>query len=62
MQLTKDDFETFDFIFGMDEENMSALRKRAPKNSKAELLLLGSFDPQGDRIIRDPYYVNIRSK
>ncbi|KAJ1521590.1 hypothetical protein ONE63_003241 [Megalurothrips usitatus] len=55
-QITKDDFETFDYIFGMDNENMSALNKKAPKNSKAELLLLGSFDPEGDRIIRDPYY------
>lgn len=58
-QITKDDFEQFDYIFGMDDENMSALNQKAPKNSKAELHLLGSFDPKGDRIIRDPYYVSV---
>lgn len=42
----------------MDDENMKELKRRAPKNSKAELLLLGDFDPEGDRIIRDPYYVS----
>lgn len=41
----------------MDEENMSELNKRAPKNKSAKILLLGTFDPEGDTIIRDPYYV-----
>ena len=36
---------------------MRELKRRAPKNSKAQLFLLGEFDPEGDRIIRDPYYV-----
>ncbi|KAJ2942312.1 hypothetical protein O0L34_g15860 [Tuta absoluta] len=55
-QITKEDFNHYDFIFGMDNENMRDLNKRAPKGSKAKLLLFGDFDPQGDRIIRDPYY------
>lgn len=55
-QITKNDFNDFEYIFGMDEDNMSALKSRAPSGSKAELLLLGSFDPEGERIIRDPYY------
>lgn len=42
----------------MDEANMKDLKRRAPKGSKATLLLFGDFDPQGDRIIRDPYYVS----
>lgn len=42
----------------MDEENMRDLRRKAPKNSKAKLLMFGEFDPEGDRIIRDPYYVS----
>lgn len=37
---------------------MKDLNKRAPRGSKAKLLLFGDFDPQGDRIIRDPYYVS----
>ncbi|CAG4977792.1 unnamed protein product [Parnassius apollo] len=55
-QITSEDFSYYDFIFGMDESNMKDLNKRAPKGSKAKLLLFGDFDPQGDRIIRDPYY------
>ncbi|XP_028138184.1 low molecular weight phosphotyrosine protein phosphatase 1 [Diabrotica virgifera virgifera] len=55
-QIQKNDFNEFDYIFGMDEDNMSDLESRAPKGSKAKRLLLGEFDPQGERIIRDPYY------
>lgn len=55
-QISKEDFNKFDYIFGMDDDNMSSLERKAPENSKAQLLLLGSFDPEGDRIIRDPYY------
>lgn len=56
-QIVPEDFNHYDYIFGMDEANMRDLNKRAPKGSKAKLLLFGDFDPQGDRIIRDPYYV-----
>jgi low molecular weight phosphotyrosine protein phosphatase len=55
-QLTKEDFNRFDFIFGMDQSNMRDLNRMKPKGSKAKLLLLGSFDPLGDSIIQDPYY------
>lgn len=55
-QITKDDFKNFDFIFGMDESNMRDLNKQKPTGSKAQLILLGSYDTQGERIIRDPYY------
>ncbi|KAJ8943889.1 hypothetical protein NQ318_019496 [Aromia moschata] len=43
-------------FFGMDEENISDLKNQAPRGSTAKILLLGDFDPEGDRIIRDPYY------
>ncbi|XP_013177191.1 PREDICTED: low molecular weight phosphotyrosine protein phosphatase-like [Papilio xuthus] len=55
-QIISEDFNHYDFIFGMDETNMKDLKTRAPRGSKAKLLLFGDFDPQGDRIIRDPYY------
>lgn len=45
----------------MDENNISNLNGEAPKNSKAKILLLGDFDPEGDKIIRDPYYVSYES-
>lgn len=57
-QVTKDDFNKFDYIFGMDESNIRDLKAKAPKNSKAKIALLGSYDPQGDTIIQDPYYDN----
>lgn len=41
----------------MDTENIADLQERAPKDGKAKILLLGDSDPDGERIIRDPYYV-----
>ncbi|XP_045468522.1 low molecular weight phosphotyrosine protein phosphatase-like isoform X1 [Harmonia axyridis] len=57
-QVSQKDFETFDFIFGMDEENISDLKGMANQNPncKATIGLLGDYDPEGERIIRDPYY------
>lgn len=55
-EITKNDFLTFDYIFGMDESNIRELTKSKPSSSSAQIFLLGDFDPEGDRIIRDPYY------
>ncbi|XP_017873333.1 PREDICTED: low molecular weight phosphotyrosine protein phosphatase 1 [Drosophila arizonae] len=56
-QITKQDFNEFDYIFGMDEDNMRDLRRLAPKDCKAELLMLGDFGLSKEkRIIEDPYY------
>lgn len=43
----------------MDDENMKDLERLKPKGSTAKLLLLGEFDPNKERIIRDPYYVGL---
>lgn len=40
----------------LDNDNMEDLKDIKPKNGTAKLLLLGDFDPNGERIIRDPYY------
>uniref|UniRef100_A0A673M1U4 Low molecular weight phosphotyrosine protein phosphatase n=1 Tax=Sinocyclocheilus rhinocerous TaxID=307959 RepID=A0A673M1U4_9TELE len=57
-QVTKEDFMTFDHILCMDESNLRDLNKKASsvKNSKAKIELLGSFDPEKQLIIKDPYY------
>ena len=55
-QLKPEDFKKFHYIFGMDHENMSDLEDMKPSDSSAKLLLLGDFDPHGEKIIRDPYY------
>ncbi|KAM6460664.1 low molecular weight phosphotyrosine protein phosphatase isoform 2-T2 [Liasis olivaceus] len=59
-QITKDDFLTFDYILCMDESNLRDLRRKCNqiKNCKAQIELLGSYDPQKQLIIEDPYYGN----
>lgn len=42
----------------MDEKNITNLNSLAPVDHKAKILLLGDFDPEGDKIIRDPYFVS----
>lgn len=37
---------------------MSDLTSMAPDQCKAKIELLGTYDPQGERIIQDPYYVS----
>lgn len=39
-----------------DYDNMQELEDLKTKDGTAKLLLLGEFDPQGEKIIRDPYY------
>lgn len=57
-QIRKEDFSEFDYIFGMDEDNMKELNRLKPSKAKAELLLLGDFGlEKKNRIIEDPYYV-----
>ncbi|EDV90684.1 low molecular weight phosphotyrosine protein phosphatase 2 [Drosophila grimshawi] len=59
-RLVADDFQKFDYIFGMDHSNMASLRLLEPHYAKANLLLLGDFlfglKPT-ERIIDDPYYL-----
>ncbi|XP_037607252.1 low molecular weight phosphotyrosine protein phosphatase isoform X1 [Sebastes umbrosus] len=57
-QVTKDDFQSFEYILCMDENNLSELNRKAKqaKDSQAKIELLGSYDPQKQRIIKDPYY------
>lgn len=57
-QIKKADFDKYDYIFGMDRENMSDLARLAPgAGSKAKQLLLGDFDGEAPgKMIRDPYY------
>ncbi|XP_039111942.1 low molecular weight phosphotyrosine protein phosphatase isoform X2 [Hyaena hyaena] len=57
-QVTKEDFATFDYILCMDESNLRDLTRKSNqiKNCKAKIELLGSYDPQKQMIIQDPYY------
>ncbi|EFN60980.1 Low molecular weight phosphotyrosine protein phosphatase [Camponotus floridanus] len=55
-QITQDDFDKFDWIFGMDNANIQDLNNLKPKECRAKVELLGSYDPNGEIIIRDPYF------
>ncbi|CAC5369770.1 low molecular weight phosphotyrosine protein phosphatase-like [Mytilus californianus] len=57
-QIKPQDFERFDYIFGMDHQNMSDLEGIKPKNCHAKTVLLGEYDPQKELIIVDPYFGN----
>lgn len=59
LQITEHDFTAFDWIFGMDTNNINELNDMKPSNCTAKIEFLGSYDPQGEVIIRDPYYVYI---
>ncbi|XP_076176076.1 low molecular weight phosphotyrosine protein phosphatase [Ptiloglossa arizonensis] len=54
--ITTDDFTKFDWIFGMDNSNIQELNNMKPSNCTAKIELLGNYDPEGEVLIRDPYY------
>lgn len=54
--LDEDDFRKFDYIFGMDHENVRDIKREAPKDSKAAIEMFGDYDPEDKSPIRDPYY------
>lgn len=41
----------------MDNANIQDLNNLKPKECRAKVELLGSYDPNGEIIIRDPYFV-----
>jgi len=40
----------------MDHENLRALNRMRPSSSSSVVKMFGEFDPDGDVVIRDPYY------
>ncbi|XP_059170862.1 low molecular weight phosphotyrosine protein phosphatase-like [Physella acuta] len=60
--ITEDDFTTFEYIFGMDHANITDINDIAPANSTAKISLLGSYDPQKELIIEDPYFAYNHNK
>lgn len=64
MQITKQDFYNFDYIFGMDEGNILELENMASQlqpQPECKIQLLGCYiDRPEDRIISDPYFVNMK--
>ena len=58
-QITENDFSTFDFILGMDKENIKDIKDIMPSRCDAKVCLLGSYDSGNpSQIIEDPYYLS----
>jgi protein-tyrosine phosphatase len=55
------DFERFDLILAMDENNLSVLQRRAPPRVRERIRLFLEFAPDADtRAVPDPYYGGAR--
>lgn len=52
------DFDRFDYVLAMDDDNYAGLARLAPKGAKDRLFLLRSFDPASapGACVPDPYY------
>jgi protein-tyrosine phosphatase len=56
-RVRKDDFEAFDLLVGMDDNNLSELREVCPPGAAHKLVLLLDFAPGADQPqVPDPYY------
>jgi protein-tyrosine phosphatase len=56
-RVSDDDFETFDYIFAMDKDNLGELLERAPEKDREKVRLFLDFAGTGRAAeIPDPYY------
>ncbi|HEY0942683.1 MAG TPA: low molecular weight protein-tyrosine-phosphatase [Steroidobacter sp.] len=55
--IAAEDFESYDLILAMDEENLQELRRRAPAGHHHRIRLMMEFAPHApSRHVPDPYY------
>jgi len=55
-QLCAEDFERFDLLLAMDEENLADMRTLAPDSARSRARLFLSYAPDaGSRVVPDPY-------
>lgn len=55
--ITKQDFYEYDYILGMDSENVMNLKKRAPIDTRHKIhLFLDGVTPHSGQSVPDPYY------
>jgi protein-tyrosine phosphatase len=56
-RVSDDDFETFDYIFAMDKDNLGELLERAPEKDREKVRLFLDFAGTGRAAeVPDPYY------
>ncbi|APH54084.1 Protein tyrosine phosphatase [Granulibacter bethesdensis] len=60
-QLSADDFSRFTHIIALDRDNLAALRRLRPKDSRASLsLLLDEVSGREGQSVADPYYGDLK--
>ncbi len=58
--ITREDFERFDYIVAMDHENLHSLKDICPPEYQNKLFLILEFAPQsGQHEVPDPYFGNL---
>jgi protein-tyrosine phosphatase len=55
-RVNEEDFEKFDYIVAMDDENVVQLKDKAPIGSEHKIVLFMSFSQIDVDIVPDPYY------
>ena len=56
-QIQASDFDRFDLLLAMDQENVTELRRRAPSTYHQRIRLLMEYAPEAhSRVVPDPYY------
>lgn len=59
-RVADEDFESFDFIIGMDAENVTNLKKRCPEELQHKIHLFLSFADTDFDEVPDPYYGGLK--
>lgn len=54
-QVVRDDFERFDYVLAMDEENLRTLKRLAPAEHAHKLKMFTNFSSKNARYVPDPY-------
>lgn len=55
-RVSSDDYERFDYILAMDEDNLARLRREAPGEHLPKLRLFLEFADSHEKEVPDPYY------
>lgn len=55
-RVSDDDFERFDYIIAMDEDNVERLKDQSPLEHHSKVRLFLEFSSSGQREVPDPYY------
>ncbi|AGH45337.1 low molecular weight protein-tyrosine-phosphatase [Paraglaciecola psychrophila] len=55
-KVVQQDFEKFDYILGMDNQNIASLLEACPEELQHKVTLLLSFSDAEEREVPDPYY------